>query len=1120
MGIFEHSLDVSEARRLQAVSRFERGCPDAEATCARFTRLAGTMFDVPMAVISLVGEQTVQFRSPFGFQPPPLPRGGYFCDAVIDSDTVLVVEDVACDCGMLASEPAAHLGIRFYAGAPLIDPNGHRLGAFAIADIKARHDFTPAKQAMLAELARAVVGEMELLSRLAEKRSLAEQLSFRQQLADIAAAAPTLGAALDDMLRHAGLMLGLTYLSVSEGDIAASAFRVIASYARHPEVEARLLEERRSSWRPLSELSCAEVFTSQVSVDSGPVEQVAHIETYPGFALAAARGTRRQISVPITVDARRFELSVGYPDDEISPDHAARRNDLASGLTTVLRGRLREEALARSRSLLERANRALQTLFAANESVARATDEVALSQAICQHAVEIGRYTAAWVGFAEADDAATLRPVALAGTGISRIREIFISWGDNRFGRGPSGTAVRENRPVIVNDVLNDRQTEPWSRHTEFQSYTSAIALPLCGETGQTFGCLTLLANDRADHVATNDPGFDTEEVRVLTQLARDLALGIGTLRTRIARDHAVADQRRAERRLTQLLDASPTVVYALEQSAGTLAPFGWTIVEVSPNIQRLYGHAPDDVVKPGWWLRHVHPDDCETVIAAERRLHETGRLVHHYRFANRDGIYRWMRDEQMLVRGAPGGIDRVVGAAVDVTAQYEANEEIHRLAYFDPLTGLSNRASLHQSLKAALAPLAEPPARIGALMFIDLKGFEAINDRHGHAIGDLVLGEVATRLAIGVRRKDLVARLGGDKFGILLPGLAEESPQAAAIARRIAGDLLRALTAPIHVAAHECHVTADVGITLLNPLSSTVEGLFHEADIAVHQAQLATHTAIMFFEPAMQDRVAHRHAIEIALRHAIDHDRFELWLQSQVDRDGAITGAEALIRLRQPDGTIMPPDAFIPVAEATGMIFALGRWVFAAVGRILAEQRAAGHPLRIAVNVSAAQFHDPAFTTELEDALTREGADPHDLILEITETTLIDRGETTIAKLNHLAGLGIRLSVDDFGIGYSSLGYLQSLPVSELKIDRSFVQSLPDNARDYALAEAILALASHLGLAAVAEGVETEAQATFLRDRHCQTMQGYLFGRPEAAASWLKTSWNRQTRPATALVP
>ncbi len=762
-----------------------------------------------------------------------------------------------------------------------------------------------------------------------------------------------------------------------------------------------------------------------------------------------------------------------------------------------------KDALARSNALLDRANRALQTLIGCNQAVAHAASEQDLVEAICRLAVDVGHYNAAWVSKAETDAAATLRPVAKAGSGLDGLDSMRLTWADDEYGRGPTGTSVREGRPVTIDDLEHAVCMEPWRDAARRAGYTACVALPLRDAAGIVFGALTLYAIDRAPADAASQNSFDTEEIRLLTELAADLAYGIRTLRDRSARDAALAAQHSSEQRLARLLEASSTVIYAMESPNGEADPASFKLVEISANIERLFGYKPDAALDADWWMDHVHPADRVTALAGSQRLLTQNTIVQRYRFQRRDGVYRWVRDELTVIRDAIGRTTRIVGAWVDITEKHQADEDIHRLAYFDPLTGLPNRASLRLRLKTEIAT-ARDSGTAGALLFIDLDGFKAINDLHGHSVGDIVLDQVGRRLQTVLRAGDVVARLGGDEFVVLLTGLPGAIERAAEIAHELAEKLRAALAPPIHAVTHECYAAASIGIAMFPRDAAGIDDILRQADIAMYQAKASDSLNIAFFEPAMQDRVAHRHAIEQALREALEHDRFEVWLQPQVDRASDVTGAEALIRLRRADGTIVLPGEFIPIAEQTGVILAMGRWMLRAVCRIIAAQARQGRRLRIAINVSPRQFRDPAFVPDVERVLAETGVNPHDLLIEITESLLIDRIEEATAKMHALAAYGVRFSIDDFGTGYSSLGYLQSLPIVEIKIDRGFILHLPDAARDATLAEAILAMTRHLGLSVVAEGVETEAQASFLRMRDCDAMQGYLFGRPEPAQAWL----------------
>lgn len=1107
MSNFGHNLSDSDAPRLDAVRTYGGDDPEPDPVLDRFTTLASTLFTMPIALISLVGESTVRFKSCRGIDLVEMPRRNLLCDAVANSGIPLIVHDTANDPSTADSRMVATFGIKFYAGMPLHTSDGLTLGAFALADTVHRPDFTEKEATTLAELARAVVAELELRRQLSEKRRMIDDLSLRQEIAGLTAAAPSLTAALDSLLSLVGQRFHALYCAISEGDPARATYRVIAGFAEHPEIGTILNGERRSAWRPLTELSCAAALTDQIPVDTGPIETPAQVAAYPGFAAAVGRGTRRQLTLPIVVDQRRFALSIGFREATLSPETTATCNDLVEWITPLLQGRLREDALARANGLLARSNQALQTLHASHDAVARATDEASLTQTICDLAITHGGYSAAWVGIAEPPPECRLRPIAMAGTGIDNIWNVVISWADNPNGHGPSGTAVREGRPVIVNDILSDPALSPWHPLTNLARRTAAFALPLQDESGHSFGSLTFLAEDRWYENALTDSSFDAEEIKVLTQLAADLAYGIGALRARRARDTAIAEQRTAEQRLARLLEASPTIVYALERPHRSVNPADWHLTEISGNIERLYGHNPAATRAPQWWFDHIHPDDRADALAAERRLLTENHVVHRYRFARTDGTYRWVRDEKSIVPGPPGRPDTIVGAWVDITEKHEADRAIQRLAYYDALTDLPNRALLLTHLGQALIE-SRLTGQHGTLMFIALNGIEAIQDLHGHAAGEAVLRQIGRILNAGLRKHDMIAHIADDKFAILLAPLADTPQSAAKLTQRIAEKLLLTLAEPIHAggiaAGHDYHISANVGIAMVPGRAATIEDIVRQADMAVRQARASDRTPILFFESRMQDQVAERHLIELALRDAMVHDRFEVWLQSQVDRAGQITGAEALIRLRRPDGVLVPPNDFIPIAEETGIVFAMGRWMLRAVCRIIAAQIARGQYLRVSINVSPRQFHDPDFVADVEAALAEAGAEARYLMIEITESLLIDRIEETRALLNTLAARGISFSVDDFGTGYSSLGYLQNLPIAEIKIDRSFIQRLPDNPRDATLAEAILSMTRHLGLVTVAEGVETEAQAAFLRARDCDMMQGYLFGRPEPAAAWL----------------
>ncbi len=450
------------------------------------------------------------------------------------------------------------------------------------------------------------------------------------------------------------------------------------------------------------------------------------------------------------------------------------------------------------------------------------------------------------------------------------------------------------------------------------------------------------------------------------------------------------------------------------------------------------------------------------------------------------------------------GSRNGLVEIGRDITERKHQESEIERLAYFDSLTGLPNRRMLLDRLHHAIA-LARRNEQIGALMFVDLDHFKTLNDARGHDMGDRLLKAASARLIHCLRDSDTVARFGGDEFVLLLPALSSEAEAAADQARSVAEKIRQTLTNRFELEGEDISVSASIGVTLFpGAEDERLSDLLKQADTAMYQAKEAGRNHVCFFEPEMQARAEARFALEADLRNAIDARQLRLYLQPQVDCEGTVRSAEALLRWHHPVHGLIPPGAFIPIAEETGLIADLGQWVLRQACGLLARAELADPGLSLSVNVSPRQFHRPDFVPRVRDILVETGADPARLTLEVTEGLLVDAVEPTVYKMAELRRLGVRFSIDDFGTGYSSLAYLKRLPISELKIDATFIQDAPTDPDDAALVDTILAMASHLRLNVVAEGVETREQAEFLRSRTPILYQGYLFGRPEPAEVFL----------------
>ena len=449
-------------------------------------------------------------------------------------------------------------------------------------------------------------------------------------------------------------------------------------------------------------------------------------------------------------------------------------------------------------------------------------------------------------------------------------------------------------------------------------------------------------------------------------------------------------------------------------------------------------------------------------------------------------------------VKSTDGAVTHYVGTHADISAKKAAEDQIKQLAFYDPLTHLPNRRLLLDRLRQALAAGARSRLH-GALLFIDLDNFKALNDTLGHDKGDLLLQQVAERLLACVRECDTVARLGGDEFVVILDGLSMRFDEAAALSNTLGERIVAALNEPYQLAGHENRSTPSIGITLFSGHQASVEDLLKQADLAMYQAKSAGRNTLRFFDPQMQAMAIDRVALEADLREALSRKQLSLHYQPQVTVDGTICGAEALLRWQHPQRGAVLPTQFIGLAEETGLILPIGLWVLQTACEQLAKW--AGDALKahlsIAVNISALQLQRHDFVHTVQQALASTGANPRRLKLELTESVLVADIENTNAKMNTLKALGVGFSLDDFGTGYSSLSYLKRLPLEQLKIDRSFVRDILADPNDAAIAKMIIALAESLGLSVIAEGVETAAQRDFLAGQRCLTYQGHLFGHP-----------------------
>jgi len=438
----------------------------------------------------------------------------------------------------------------------------------------------------------------------------------------------------------------------------------------------------------------------------------------------------------------------------------------------------------------------------------------------------------------------------------------------------------------------------------------------------------------------------------------------------------------------------------------------------------------------------------------------------------------------------------RYVALQTDITDKKRVEERISYLAHYDDLTNLPKRAFFLEKIDHELHKTSVSGKKL-ALLFLDLDNFKLINDTLGHDSGDELLKIVARHLRSSVRETDIVSRLGGDEFTIALLDI-ESREEIEAIARKI----LSITNKSVHLGRKEITISSSIGISVYPDDAEDIDSLLKYSDIAMYRAKTEGKNKSMYFTEELMSENLDRHTLENEIRQAIQHNEFELFYQPQVLADGGeICAVEALIRWNHPDKGLIAPYVFIPILEDSGLILDVGKWVLMEACTQLVALKEQGFNLRMSVNISANQLRDDHLLELIKQIINFRPIEPHELELEITETSLLQNIDRTITLLNALSEAGVGLSLDDFGTGYSSLSYLKKLPIKTLKIDRSFIKDIPSDQHDMAIATTIIAMARNLDLRVVAEGVETEEQLNFLQEKGCDTLQGYYFSKPVNAS-------------------
>lgn len=727
-------------------------------------------------------------------------------------------------------------------------------------------------------------------------------------------------------------------------------------------------------------------------------------------------------------------------------------------------------------------NERLTQLYAAlsqcNQSIVRCSSQAELFPEICKVAVVFGGAKMAWIGLSDTHNQEVF-PVASYGEGSAYLNGIYISTNPNEAsGQGPTGVAVRENRPYWCQDYKNDPVTAPWRERAAIYGWGSSASLPL-HRKGEVVGAFTLYSSEVG--------AFDEDAHKLLEEMASDIDFALDRFEIETERETYRENLQYSEESARLMLENSLDAVINMNVEG--------IVTEWSGSAERIFGYSRQEAMGQSLGNLIVPPQHREAHAKGMRRLlttgesHIIGKLIEIVAI-RRDGAE--FSVELSIAQIKRGGEIFFSAFIRDISERKTSEARIQYLANYDALTGLANRNQLNERVKYSISLAHRSHEKI-ALMFLDIDHFKDVNDSLGHSVGDLLLLELANRFKSVLREEDTISRLGGDEFILLLHNADEYA------ATHVAQKLLRAIERPMLIENHQLSVTASIGIALYPNDGEDLETLLRNADVAMYKVKQENRNGYRFYTAKMQTQSARNLLLVNALRQAIQLNQLEVYYQPQINVcDNRIVGVEALLRWHHPELGMVSPAEFIPLAEVSGLILSIGEWVLRQSVRQAKSWLLTGYkPMIMAVNLSVVQFRDPGLPDLVTRILEEEGLAPEYLELELTEGVALEDPQGAIAFMDALHERGVRMSIDDFGTGYSSLSHLKKFKVYKLKIDQSFVRDISTDEEDKAIVIAIINLARSLGLKTIAEGVETAGQLAFLQQQHCDEVQGYLFSKP-----------------------
>lgn len=822
-----------------------------------------------------------------------------------------------------------------------------------------------------------------------------------------------------------------------------------------------------------------------------------------------------------------------FQRDTFTPEFVELLQRLQANVAFALENFDRAEEKARADRQRYRLSGMFEALSATNEAIMRAKTREELFEVACEAAVLGGVFASATIGILD-ESRELARVVAVRGRLQERMtgRTCTVS-ADHPEGQSIIGISLRTRQPSVINDYLNDPRSAHWHSKAAEDGTRAAASFPLLRAGQEPIGILLFLAPE--------ENTFTPDLVELLGRLAENVSFALDNFDRAEEKARTEAQKERLTRMFAALSATNEAIMRAKSrgelydlvcQAASAGGKFTSTTIAVATpdsdllRIVSAAGPAAETTRHTRLSTDPARPEGKGMAGTAFRTRQpcisndylNDSRVVAFHAIVRKDGA-RAGAAFPLMVHGEPVGVMIYMSIEKDIfTVEFvellqrladnvsfamenfdradeknQADERIEYLASHDSLTDLPNRETFNGLLRAAIDQAQRHDHRF-AVLFIDLDRFKVINDSLGHEAGDLLLLEVANRLRGALRASDVVARLGGDEFVVILDQCGEIDD-----VQHIATGLLTALAEPMELAGHECHTTASIGIAMYPANGADAQTLTKNADMAMYLAKEDGKNGYRFFSKEVKTQSIERLSLESALRRALEREQFSLNYQPKVDMEtGQITGVEALLRWSHPDLGNISPAQFIPLAEETGLIVPIGRWVVKeACAQAMAWQRRGLLPVSMAVNLSPRQFADEHLLQDVDEALAASGMSPVLLQLEVTESMMMRNVGRALKVLDAIQSRGIRLAIDDFGTGYSSMSLMKHFPIDTIKIDRSFVRDLPQDSEDQAIAQAIISMGKALGMTVVAEGVENAEQEAFLRTHGCDEMQGFLIAKP-----------------------